>query len=271
MSGRNKRSKGKKGFGQPINIRPGERSQASPRRNTRSARLNLFSFSSSSSSPSWTDYFFHLYRHPLPEKGFKRRSVELRPPFPLSAFLPSSSPPLPSSLLGKPLIFSRYGGSSGALHPPGAGCSAETPPSLPHPPPFRPPAPSVPPSLLPPPSFLFPASLFRPSALRSVSSRRPPQQKWPRDAPNGFEARLLRFPPTIASFRAPQGLRVVSSQTEAAFPPLPIFLPPRLIIFLGGAMRPKGGCGRKAPWGSLQRNSSQSQKEKPCLPLKTLS
>ena len=36
-------------------------------------------------------------------------------------------------------------------------------------------------------------------------------------------------------------------------------------------MRPKGGCGRKAPWGSLQRNSSQSQKGKPCLPLKTLS
>ena len=35
-------------------------------------------------------------------------------------------------------------------------------------------------------------------------------------------------------------------------------------------MRPKGGRGRKAPWDSLQRNSSRSQKGKSSLPLKTL-
>jgi hypothetical protein len=165
--------------------------------------------------------------------------------------------------------------------PPGA----HRPPRLPHPsltllPSLLPP----PPFLLPPPSFPFLGSFSKtplrcappPRGVflrcRQATSPFPALRPSPRDFGQARAEDARRgntrvfFHPTeskMASRRACYGFArsflppaCFPPARGAASPPLPLFLPPMLMIFLGGAVRPKGGCRRKAPWSSLQRNST---------------
>ena len=117
------------------------------------------------------------------------------------------------------------------------------------------------------------AFAFSPAALPSAPTPPPPRAGFfvPREP--GARAEDERrgntrgvFPrtePKMASRRACYGFprsflppACFPPARGAASPPLPLFLPPMFVIFLGGAVRPKGGCRRKGPWSSLQRNST---------------